>query len=365
MAAYLDIDLIIDLAKKEKIDAIHPGYGFLSENANFARACEEAGIQFVGPPSHVLSQMGDKIKAKELAKRCNVPTIPGSEKPISSVEEAKQLAREYGLPVMFKAAAGGGGRGMRLIEHEDEIEAAFEMVKSEAHKAFGCDDIFMEKYLVNPKHIEVQILADNYGNVVHLFERDCSVQRRYQKVVEYAPAFSLSEEKRQELYDDAIKIAKEVNYVNAGTVEFLVDRDGNHYFIEMNPRIQVEHTVTEMITGIDIVQCQLMIAEGYALDSPEINIKSQDDVTMRGYSIQCRVTTEDPWNNFAPDYGKLTTYRSGGGFGVRLDAGNAYTGAEISHTMTVCWSKLLLRIVRLKGLSRNPFAPSRKSVFGV
>lgn len=250
MAAYLDIDLIIDLAKKEKIDAIHPGYGFLSENANFARACEEAGIQFVGPPSHVLSQMGDKIKAKELAKRCNVPTIPGSEKPISSVEEAKQLAREYGLPVMFKAAAGGGGRGMRLIEHEDEIEAAFEMVKSEAHKAFGCDDIFMEKYLVNPKHIEVQILADNYGNVVHLFERDCSVQRRYQKVVEYAPAFSLSEEKRQELYDDAIKIAKEVNYVNAGTVEFLVDRDGNHYFIEMNPRIQVEHTVTEMITGL-------------------------------------------------------------------------------------------------------------------
>ncbi|MEE0776051.1 MAG: pyruvate carboxylase, partial [Bacillota bacterium] len=210
------------------------------------------------------------------------------------------------------------------------IETAFEMVKSEAHKAFGCDDIFMEKYLVNPKHIEVQILADNYGNVVHLFERDCSVQRRYQKVVEYAPAFSLSQEKRQQLYDDAVKIAKEVNYVNAGTVEFLVDKDGNHYFIEMNPRIQVEHTVTEMVTGIDLVQCQLMIAQGYALDSPEINIKSQDDITMRGYSIQCRVTTEDPRNNFAPDYGKLTTYRSGGGFGVRLDAGNAYTGAEIS-----------------------------------
>ncbi len=330
LAAYLDIDLIIDLAKKKKIDAIHPGYGFLSENANFARACEKAGIQFVGPPSDVLDQMGDKIKAKELAKRCQVPTIPGSEKPIASAEEAKKLAREYGLPVILKAAAGGGGRGMRLIESEDEIETAFEMVKSEAHKAFGCDDIFMEKYLVNPKHIEVQILADNYGNVVHLFERDCSVQRRYQKVVEYAPAFSLSQEKRQQLYDDAVKIAKEVNYVNAGTVEFLVDKDGNHYFIEMNPRIQVEHTVTEMVTGIDLVQCQLMIAQGYALDSPEINIKSQDDITMRGYSIQCRVTTEDPRNNFAPDYGKLTTYRSGGGFGVRLDAGNAYTGAEIS-----------------------------------
>ncbi|MEG1822273.1 MAG: pyruvate carboxylase [Clostridiales bacterium] len=330
LAAYLDIDLIINLAKRKKIDAIHPGYGFLSENAEFAKACEKAGIIFVGPPSHVLSQMGDKIKAKELAKRCNVPTIPGSTKPIANAEEAKKLAKEYGLPVILKASAGGGGRGMRLIEDESEIEDSFELVKNEARKAFGCDDIFMEKFLVHPKHIEVQILADQYGNVVHLFERDCSVQRRYQKVVEYAPAFSLSEEVREKIYDAAIKIAKEVNYVNAGTVEFLVDKEDNFYFIEMNPRIQVEHTVTEMVTGIDIVQAQLMVAQGYALDSPEINIKSQDDVCMRGYAIQCRVTTEDPRNNFAPDYGKITTYRSGGGFGVRLDAGNAYSGAEIS-----------------------------------
>lgn len=330
LAAYLDIDLIIDLAKRKKIDAIHPGYGFLSENAQFAKACEDAGILFVGPPSSVLSQMGDKIKAKELAKRCNVPTIPGSEEPIPDAATAKKLAKEYGLPVILKASAGGGGRGMRLIEHEDEIEDSFELVKNEARKAFGCDDIFMEKYLVHPKHIEVQILADKHGNVLHLHERDCSVQRRYQKVVEYAPAFSLDDALREAIFEDAVKIAKEVNYVNAGTVEFLVDSQGNHYFIEMNPRIQVEHTVTEMVTGIDLVQAQLMVAQGYALDSPEIGIASQDDVHVNGYAIQCRVTTEDPRNNFAPDYGKISTYRSGGGFGVRLDAGNAYSGAEIS-----------------------------------
>lgn len=330
LAAYLDIDLLVHLAKKEKVDAIHPGYGFLSENADFARACEKEGIIFVGPPSHVLEQMGDKIKAKEIAKKCKVKTIPGSEKPIKDAEEAKKLAQEYGLPVILKAAAGGGGRGMRLIEDLDEMEDAFKMVKNEAGKAFANDDIFMEKYLVNPKHIEVQILADQHGNVVHLFERDCSVQRRYQKVVEYAPAFSVDESIRKMLHHDAVKIAEEIGYVNAGTVEFLVDEEGNHYFIEMNPRIQVEHTVTEMVTGIDLVQAQLLVAEGHRLNSKEIDIKSQEDIRLNGYSIQCRITTEDPKNNFAPDYGKITTYRSGGGFGVRLDAGNAYSGAEIS-----------------------------------
>lgn len=340
LAAYLDIDLLIHLAKKEKVDAIHPGYGFLSENANFARACEREGILFVGPPSHVLEQMGDKIKAKEIAKKCNVKTIPGSEHPIKDADEARKLAVEYGLPVILKAAAGGGGRGMRLIEDLNEIEDSFNMVKSEAGKAFGNDDIFMEKYLVNPKHIEVQVLGDQYGNVVHLYERDCSVQRRYQKVVEYAPAFSVAESIRKELHRDAVKIAKEIGYVNAGTVEFLVDKEGNHYFIEMNPRIQVEHTVTEMVTDIDLVQAQLLIAEGHALDSPEIDIKSQDDIQVNGYSIQCRITTEDPKNNFAPDYGKITTYRSGGGFGVRLDAGNAYAGAEI----TPYYDSLLVKI---------------------
>ncbi len=340
LTAYLDIDLLIHLAKKEKVDAIHPGYGFLSENPAFARACEKEGILFVGPPSQVLEQMGDKIKAKEIAKKCQVKTIPGSEHPLKDAEEAKKLAMEYGLPVILKAAAGGGGRGMRLIEDIDEMEDAFQMVKSEAGKAFANDDIFMEKYLVNPKHIEVQILADQYGNVVHLYERDCSVQRRYQKVVEYAPAFSVDEAIREKLHRDAVKIAKEIGYINAGTVEFLVDENGNHYFIEMNPRIQVEHTVTEMVTGIDLVQAQLLIAEGHALDSAEIDIKSQEDIPLNGYSIQCRITTEDPKNNFAPDYGKITTYRSGGGFGVRLDAGNAYSGAEI----TPYYDSLLVKI---------------------
>ncbi len=330
LAAYLDIDMIIDLAKRKHVDAIHPGYGFLSENPRFAKACEDAGIIFVGPPSYILQQMGDKINAKAIAKRCQVPTIPGGEAPLVSVEEAKTLAATYGYPVILKASAGGGGRGMRLVRDETEIADAYLLVKNESRKAFGNEDIFIEKFLEEPKHIEVQILADRYGNIVHLYERDCSVQRRYQKVVEYTPAFTLSEEKRDAILADAVKIAKEVQYVNAGTVEFLVDKDNKHYFIEMNPRIQVEHTVTEMVTGIDLVQAQIMIAEGKALSSPELNIPSQEAVSVRGYAIQCRVTTEDPRNNFAPDVGKITTYRSGGGFGVRLDAGNAYTGAVIS-----------------------------------
>lgn len=358
LAAYLDIDLIIHLAKKKNADAIHPGYGFLSENADFARACEREGIIFVGPPSDVLDQMGDKIKAKEIAKRCNVRTIPGSEEPIKDVQEAKRLAKEFGLPVILKAAAGGGGRGMRLIENENEIEDAFLMVKGEAGKAFGNDDIFMEKFLVDPKHIEVQILADQYGNVVHLYERDCSVQRRYQKVVEYAPAFSVDKEILAKLHEDAVKIAKEVGYVNAGTVEFLVDKNGDHFFIEMNPRIQVEHTVTEMVTGVDLVQAQILIAQGYALDSPEIDIKSQDDITVNGYSIQCRITTEDPKNNFAPDYGKITTYRSGGGFGVRLDAGNAFSGAEI----TPYYDSLLVKITTHARSFRSAIRKSLRSI---
>ncbi len=330
LGAYLAIDEIIDLAKRKNVDAIHPGYGFLSENAEFARACEEAGIVFVGPPSSVLAQMGDKLNAKDIAKRCGVPTIPGCLEPLKSAEEALQMAKDFGFPVILKAAAGGGGRGMRRCDTEAEVLANFPLVRSEAEKAFGSSDIFIEKYLVQPKHIEVQILADNYGNIVHLFERDCSLQRRYQKVVEFTPAFSLPKEKREELCADAVKIAREVGYVSAGTVEFLVDRNGNHYFIEMNPRIQVEHTVTEMVTGVDIVRSQLLIAEGKPLSDPMIGIGKQEDVSVRGYAIQCRVTTEDPENNFAPDTGKITAYESGGGFGVRLDGGNAYPGSEIS-----------------------------------
>ena len=343
VGAYLNIDLIIDLAKKRGVDAIHPGYGFLAENADFARACEENGIIFIGPPSKVLEQMGDKLKAKEIAISCGVPIIPGSTEPLKDGEEALAKAIEFGFPIILKAAAGGGGRGMRRCDKPEEVVAAYDMVHSEALKAFGNGDIFIEKFLERPKHIEIQVLADQYGNVVHLFERDCSLQRRYQKVVEYTPAFSVDQSIRDALYADAIKISKAVGFVNAGTLEFLVDKQGNHYFIEMNPRIQVEHTVTEMVTGIDLVRSQILIAEGRPLSDPEIGIASQADVTTRGYSIQCRVTTEDPANNFAPDTGKITAYRSSGGFGIRLDAGNTYVGAEISPY----YDSLLVKITTL------------------
>lgn len=330
LGAYLDIEGIIKIAKERNVDAIHPGYGFLAENADFARACEENGIKFIGPSSDVLNQMGDKLNAKELAIRCNVPTVPGSTDPLKDVQDAIERAESYGYPVILKAAAGGGGRGMRRVSNSEELPAAFEMVKSEAIKAFNCGDIFMEKFIEEPKHIEVQILADEHGNVVHLYERDCSLQRRYQKVVEFTPSLTLPEDKRQALLADAVKIAKEVNYVSAGTVEFLVDKNGDHYFIEMNPRIQVEHTVTEEVTGVDIVRAQILVAAGVPLSDPRIGISSQDDVKVTGYAVQCRVTTEDPKNNFAPDTGKITVYRTGGGNGVRLDAGNAYAGAVIS-----------------------------------
>ena len=330
LGAYLDIPGIIDLAKRRHVDAIHPGYGFLSENAEFARACEEAGITFIGPSSKILAQMGDKLAAKATALACGVPTIPGSTQPLRDADEALEKAVSYGFPVILKAAAGGGGRGMRRCDAPEEVRPAFELVQGEARKAFGNDDIFIEKYLVEPKHIEVQILGDQYGNVVHLGERDCSLQRRYQKVVEFAPAWSVPKDTLDKLHADAVKIARHVGYVNAGTVEFLVDQDGSHYFIEMNPRIQVEHTVTEQVTGVDLVRAQILIADGQPLSHPYIGMGSQSDLRMSGYAIQCRVTTEDPANNFAPDTGKITAYRSGGGCGVRLDGGNAYTGAVIS-----------------------------------
>lgn len=330
LGVYLDIPEIIDLAKRRGVDAIHPGYGFLSENADFARACEENGITFIGPPSDILGKMGDKLSAKQIAIDCGVPIVPGCTEPIKDGEEALRLAKSFGFPVILKAAAGGGGRGMRLCNSEEEVIPSFELVKGEAKKAFGNDDIFMEKYLVEPKHIEVQILADKYGNVRHLGERDCSLQRRYQKVVEFAPAWSVSPEVRAQLHDDAVKIAQRVGYVNAGTVEFLVDKNGDHYFIEMNPRIQVEHTVTEMVTSIDLVRAQILIAEGADIGHPEIGLGDQQNLRMNGYAIQCRVTTEDPANNFAPDNGRISSYRSGGGFGVRLDGGNVVSGTTIS-----------------------------------
>ena len=328
--AYLDIDEIIHMAKSKGCDAIHPGYGFLSENADFAKACDDAGIVFIGPTYEMMNRLGDKIQSKLVANEVGVPCIPGVEAAIRSEKEAREFAEVAGYPVMLKAAAGGGGRGMRIVRSEENLIAQFKSAQSEAVKAFGNGDIFIEKYIEEPKHIEVQILGDNYGNIVHLYDRDCSVQRRHQKVVEFTPSLCLTEEQRQSICSDALKIARAVNYRSAGTVEFLVDNEGNHYFIEMNTRIQVEHTVTELVTGVDLVQAQVLIAEGYALDSPEIDIKSQDDIKLNGYAVQCRVTTEDPTNNFAPDTGTITMYRSASGNGIRLDGGNGFTGSVIS-----------------------------------
>lgn len=328
--AYLDIDTIIKIALAANVDAIHPGYGFLSENPDFVDACERNGIVFIGPSSQIMNAMGDKISSKKMAIDAQVPIIPGVDYAIKDIDTATKIAAEVGFPIMLKASNGGGGRGMRIVNTMEDLEKEFNEAKNESKKAFGDDKIFIEKYLRAPKHIEVQILGDNYGNVVHLYDRDCSVQRRHQKVVEYAPAFSIPDETRQIIFDSAIRLSKAVGYRNAGTLEFLVDADNNPYFIEMNPRIQVEHTVSEEITNIDLVQSQILVAEGYPLDSDEINIKSQADVHCDGYSIQTRVTTEDPANNFMPDTGEITVYRSGSGKGIRLDGGNAYTGAVIS-----------------------------------
>lgn len=328
--AYLGIDEIVELAKAKGVDAIHPGYGFLAENPDFADACEKAGIEFIGPNSTMMNRLGDKIQSKIVADEVGVPFIPGVEKAIETDEEVVQFADKIGYPVMLKAAAGGGGRGMRVVRDKSSIVQEYRTARSEAKKAFGNDTIFIEKYIENPKHIEIQVLGDKYGNIVHMYERDCSIQRRHQKVIEFTPALCLTEKQRQAICADALKIARAVNYRSAGTVEFLFDKNGDHYFIEMNPRIQVEHTVSELVTGRDIVQDQILVAEGYSLDSPEIGITSQKDITTRGYAIQCRVTTEDPVNGFAPDTGTIDQYRSASGFGIRLDGGNGFTGAVIS-----------------------------------
>ena len=327
VGAYLAIDEIIAIAKKHGVDFIHPGYGFLSENAEFAAKVAQAGITWIGPPSTVIDAVGDKVSARNLAAAAQVPVVPGTPGPIETVEEAQKFVETYGYPVIIKAAFGGGGRGMRVVREGDDIADAFQRAKSEAITAFGNGTCFVERFLDKPKHIEVQLLADNYGNVVHLFERDCSVQRRHQKVVEVAPAKTLPLEVRNAILTDAVKLAKEAGYRNAGTAEFLVDNQNRHYFIEINPRIQVEHTITEEITGIDIVAAQIQIAAGASLEQLGL---LQDKITTRGFAIQCRITTEDPAKNFQPDTGRLDVYRSSGGNGVRLDGGNAYAGAVIS-----------------------------------
>lgn len=331
VGAYLDVEDIIRVAKEHHVDAIHPGYGFLAENADLAKRCEEEGIIFIGPRVEHLIMFGDKVNARIQAKRAEIPMIPGSDGPVSTYEEVKKFAETYGLPIMIKAVNGGGGRGMRQVDRMEDLESAFERAKSEAKMAFGDEEVYLEKCIMNPKHIEVQIIGDEQGNIIHLFERDCSIQRRHQKVIEMAPAWSLPKELRQNICDAAVKLMKNVNYLNAGTVEFLVDKnEKDFYFIEVNPRIQVEHTVTEMITDVDIVRTQILIAEGYPLDDAEVGIGKQEDIWFKGVALQCRITTEDPANNFMPDTGKLIAYRSGGGPGVRLDAGTAYTGAVIT-----------------------------------
>lgn len=328
--AYLDIEDIIRIAHEHDVDAIHPGYGFLSENAKFAKRCAEEGIIFIGPNIEHLEMFGDKVNARIQAKLAGIPMIPGSDGPLKNFEELEEFAKTHGFPLMIKAVNGGGGRGMRAVERMEDLRGAYDRAKSEAKMAFGDDDVYVEKLIVEPKHIEVQIIGDQHGHVVHLHERDCSIQRRHQKVVEIAPAFALPLETRQKICDAAVKIMKNVNYVGAGTVEFLVTRDGSFYFIEVNPRIQVEHTITELITGIDIVHTQIRVAEGYSLFDPQVGIPEQDKIRCEGMAIQCRITTEDPSNNFMPDTGKLVAYRSSGGFGIRLDGGNAFTGSVIT-----------------------------------
>ncbi len=329
--SYLNGAGIIALAREKGVEAIHPGYGFLSENAEFAHACEEAGIAFVGPRPELLGVLGDKVAARAIARAAGVPILPGSSQPVLPDPEAHALAEALGYPVLVKAAMGGGGRGMRVVESPDALDAAIEQARREAGTAFGVPDVFLEKFIPRAKHIEVQLLGDRHGHLVHLYERDCSVQRRHQKVIEIAPAYNLDPAIRAAVCDAAVTLGRHVRYENAGTVEFLVDADsGAFYFIEVNPRIQVEHTVTEIVTGIDLVKSQILIAQGTELSDPEIGLPSQDAVRLSGYAFQCRVTTEDPANKFTPDYGRITHYRTPGGLGLRLDGGTAVTGAIIT-----------------------------------
>ncbi len=370
--AYLDIEGIIKLARDKNVDAIHPGYGFLSENSEFAKVCEEEGIAFIGPSPRVIALMGDKSEARHIARSVEVPIVPGTEGFITNDDEAIKFSESHGYPVLIKAAHGGGGRGIRIAGDHKSLLENLAHARSEAISAFGSDALILEKYVENPKHIEVQVLGDQYGNIIHLFERDCSVQRRHQKVTELAPAISLDIELREKIYYSALSVASAVSYSSAGTVEFLVDKEGHFYFIEMNTRIQVEHTVTELITGVDLVQAQIRIAEGYRLSDPEIGIAKQSQVKCHGYALQCRITTEDPTNNFRPDIGRLIAYRSPGGFGIRLDAASAYVGAVITPyydsmlvkitswglTFEQCISKMdrALREFRIRGVKNNlPF----------
>ncbi len=352
---YLDIEEIIRIAKINDVDAIHPGYGFLSENVNFNKRCRDEKIIFIGPTPEAMEQLGDKVAAKKVAIACSVPIIEGNKAQLTDATVATIEAKRIGLPVMLKAAAGGGGRGMRVVRNMDELEKSFNEAKREAANAFGDDTIFIEKFVDDPKHIEVQILGDTHGNIVHLHERDCSVQRRFQKVVEVAPAPTLRQETKNKLHEYALAVTKHVGYSNAGTVEFLVDKDENIYFIEVNPRIQVEHTVTEEITGIDIVRSQIFIADGEKLSSPVIDIKNQNEIKCNGFAIQCRITTEDPQNDFKPDYGTIIAYRNAGGYGIRIDEGSSYQGVKVSPFFDSMIAKVTASGRTLAGASQRMY----------
>ncbi len=313
--SYLQMDVIIDVCKKLHVDGIHPGYGFLSENSDFALKVKQAGITFIGPSPEAMDMMGDKLSAKAAAKKYKIPMVPGSEGAISSVEEGKKIALETGFPLLIKASAGGGGKGMRIVERIGDFEEQMNLAVSEATSAFGDGSVFIERYVTGPRHIEIQVLADNHGNVVYLFERECSIQRRHQKVIEEAPSSVLTPELRKQMGECAVNVAKACNYSGAGTVEFLLDDKRNFYFLEMNTRLQVEHPVTEMITGIDLVKQQIKVARGEKLDF------KQEDLQIHGHSLEVRVYAEDPSNNFLPDIGKLSTYQRPQGLGVRVDDG--------------------------------------------
>jgi pyruvate carboxylase len=371
--AYLDVDGIVNLAREKGVDAIHPGYGFLSENPALPRACERAGIAFIGPSAELLELLGDKTAARQVAERAGIPTVPGTAEPVSDSREAERIARKIGFPLIIKAAFGGGGRGMRVVGAAAAFSERLAEARREAGAAFGNDAVFLERYVQRARHVEVQILGDRHGNLLHLYERDCSVQRRHQKVVEVAPAVGLAESIRRELAEAAVKLAKAAGYFNAGTVEFLVDADsGAWYFIEVNPRIQVEHTVSEMVTGIDLVRCQVQVAQGLDLFGPEMSLPRQEQIPLYGFALQCRITTEDAANGFVPDYGKINTYRSPAGFGIRLDGGSAYGGAVITPyydsllVKTTAWGRTFqqacqrmdrcLREFRVRGVKTNiPF----------
>ncbi|HLG21253.1 MAG TPA: acetyl-CoA carboxylase biotin carboxylase subunit [Candidatus Manganitrophaceae bacterium] len=333
---YLNIYRIIDLAKQKGVDAIHPGYGFLAENAEFAQACKESGLTFIGPSPDAIRTMGDKVAARQKMKEAGVPIVPGLIEPIRSPADAARFADEIGYPVMLKASAGGGGRGLRICKNRGELKQLFPIAQAEAKAAFGKETVYLEKYLAAPRHIEFQILADAQGNVIHLGERDCSIQRRHQKLIEIAPSLFLDETLRREMGAAAVAAARAARYTSAGTVEFLVDAARRYYFLEMNTRIQVEHTVTEEITGIDIVKEMIRIAAGRPLTI------SQEEVALLGHAIECRINAEDPRRNFAPTPGKITAYYSPGGFGVRID-GNVYSGYVVPPYYDSLLAKLTVR----------------------